>query len=145
MPQGGRPSGARLGRYRMGWLEEPMRVEELDSDDDEDGVLLDPFLDVQRFGREELRLVRTGNTSRGKRPGDYEYNDDVSEYSNDDGTEDLGGDPDSRGAYLPQLTSRDKEDLRVEKALDRIRRAQMLGRKRVDLSPRELEALERRR
>lgn len=40
---------------------------------------------------------------------------------------------------------KDKEDWLVEKALERIRRAQMLGQKNVRLSKRELEALERKR
>jgi len=91
-------------------------------------------------------LIRTGNTSHRRRRGSYEYDDDVGGYSNDDdGTEDFGGDTDSLKAYAMKLASRDKEDLRVDKALKRIRRAQIMGRKRVDLSPQELEALERRR
>ena len=44
-----------------------------------------------------------------------------------------------------QLALRDKEDLLVEKALERIRRAQKLGKKNVKLSQRELDALERKR
>ena len=123
-----------------------MRVEELDTDDEDDGddqgLLLDPFLEVQRFGREESRLIRMGNTSHGRRRGSYEYDDDVSGYSNDDDvTEGLGGDTDSLTAYAMKLASREKEDLQVDKALERIRRAQFLGKKRVYLSPQELEAL----
>lgn len=134
-------------------MEESMRVEELDSDDDEEaddddddrGVLLDALLDAQRFGREELRLIRAGNSSRG-RPGSYEFDDDVNGYSNDEnGSEFFEGDTDGTRAYSMKYAPRDKEDLRIEKALERIRRAQILGKKRVNLSSQELEALERRR
>ena len=44
-----------------------------------------------------------------------------------------------------QLAFRDKEDMLVQKALERIRRAQMLGEKNVKLSQLELDALERKR
>ncbi len=44
-----------------------------------------------------------------------------------------------------QLALRDKEEMLVEKALERIRRAQMLGKKNVKLTQPELDALERKR
>ena len=44
-----------------------------------------------------------------------------------------------------QLALRDKEELLVEKALERIRRAQMLGKTNVKLTQPELDALERKR
>ena len=44
-----------------------------------------------------------------------------------------------------QLALRDKEDLLVEKALERIRRAQMLGKTNVKLTQPEIDALERKR
>lgn len=52
---------------------------------------------------------------------------------------------DSTVSYAVQLAMRDKEDQLVDTALERIRRAQMLGKKNVKLSKRELDALERRR
>lgn len=45
---------------------------------------------------------------------------------------------------MTQLALRDKEDSLVQKALERIRRAQMLGKSNVKLSQRELDALERK-
>ena len=44
-----------------------------------------------------------------------------------------------------QLALRDKEETLVQKALERIRRAQMLGKKNVKLTQPELDALERKR
>lgn len=44
-----------------------------------------------------------------------------------------------------QIALRDKEELLVQKALERIHRAQMLGRKNVKLTQPELDALERKR
>ncbi|EEP82978.1 conserved hypothetical protein [Uncinocarpus reesii 1704] len=52
---------------------------------------------------------------------------------------------DSTVAYAIQLALKDKEDRLVDRALERIRRAQILGKSKVKLSQRELEALERRR
>lgn len=73
---------------------------------------------------------------------DYGYDtyDDESE-----GEEyDLDDDADSTVAYAMQLAMQDKEELLVEKALAKIRRAHVLGKKNVRLSQEELEALERK-
>ncbi|KAL1972399.1 hypothetical protein VTN31DRAFT_6813 [Thermomyces dupontii] len=57
---------------------------------------------------------------------------------------DLDDDADSTVAYALQLAMQDKEELLVEKALAKIRRAHVLGKKNVRLSQEEIEALERK-
>ncbi|KAJ5172312.1 hypothetical protein N7492_004905 [Penicillium capsulatum] len=129
-----------MGRHTRGrgqW-DEVDRIEEVESDEED------------AYGRE---LVRT---SRYMRPLEYgargprrrsEYEDltDENESVVDGGDYDLYEHGDSTVAYAVQLAMRDKEDQLVDKALDRIRRAQMLGKKNVRLSRRELDALERKR
>ncbi|KAL8731360.1 MAG: hypothetical protein Q9166_003452 [cf. Caloplaca sp. 2 TL-2023] len=51
----------------------------------------------------------------------------------------------SRSTGTMQLALRNKEDLLLQQALDRIQRAQMLGKRNVKLSQPEIEALERKR
>jgi hypothetical protein len=58
---------------------------------------------------------------------------------------DLYDDSDSTVAYAVELAMKDDEERLVDKALERIRRAQILGQPNVRLSPRELDALERKR
>ncbi|KAJ5736702.1 uncharacterized protein N7483_001827 [Penicillium malachiteum] len=144
MPRWGRPPGARMGRHNGGraiW-EEDTRVEELISDND----------DV--FGRELVRGAGRytrqqdyGAQSRGpRRRQEYEYEDwDDGESVVDGGDYDLNDYGDSTVAYAVQLAMRDKEDQLVDQALERIRRAQTMGKKNVRLSKRELAALERKR
>ncbi|KAJ5774608.1 hypothetical protein N7457_009504 [Penicillium paradoxum] len=138
MPPWGRPLGARTGRNNWGraaWDE--TRVEEVDGEND-------------GYGRE---LVRNGRYKRGmeyggrgarRRPVDYDDLTDDSE-SGEGGNYDLYDYGDSTVAYAVQLALRDKEDQLVDNALERIRRAQVLGKNNVRLSQRELEALERKR
>lgn len=134
MPSWGRPPGARLGRDNRGRAWDETRVEEVDSDE---GV----------YGRE---LVRSGRHSRqeygrvARRRAEYEDLTDDNE-SVEGGDFDLYDHEDSTVAYAVQLAMRDKEDQLVDHALERIRRAQMLGQKNVRLSKRELDALERKR
>lgn len=142
MPRWGRPPGVWQGnqaRRRTGQWEDfnGVRVEEIDSevDDGYNGVKFDGSRRNGRIGSKasarELRLRSNG----------YEYESELS-----DGAEfDLDDDADSTVAYAVQLAMRDKEEMLVEKALERIRRAQMLGKKNVRLSQEELDALERRR
>ncbi|KAK2768846.1 hypothetical protein FQN54_000706 [Arachnomyces sp. PD_36] len=153
MPPWGRPPGARLGRQQGGrrrrW-EESARVEELDSeldvdedddDDDDEGVLLDPSYEKRRLvGEKELRRLGMDMVPRNGRREGYEYEEE-SDYEEEDYLEGQ----DRTLAYAMQLAMRDKEDTLVEKALERIRRAQMLGKTNVKLSKRELEALEKKR
>jgi hypothetical protein len=144
MPRWGRPPGARMGRHNRGgraqW-EDSRRVEEIESEEDEDNA----------YGRELVRKARAGYMrqleygSRGpRRRSDYDEMTDETE-SVEGGEFDLYDHEDSTVAYAVQLAMRDKEDQLVDKALERIRRAQMLGKKNVRLSQRELDALERKR
>lgn len=102
------------------------------------------------YGRE---LVRNGRYMRQleygtrgpRRRSEYEDLTDENESVADGGDYDLYDHEDSTVAYAVQLAMRDKEDQLVDKALGRIRRAQMLGKKNVRLSQRELDALERKR
>jgi hypothetical protein len=134
MPSWGRPPGARTGRHSRGRAWEEARVEEVDSEEDAYGR------EMVRSGRYMRQLEYGG---RPRRRSDYdELTDDESV---DGGDFDLYDHEDSTVAYAVQLAMRDKEDQLVDKALERIRRAQMLGQKNVRLSKRELDALERKR
>lgn len=114
------------------------RVEEIESEEDEYGRQL------ARNGRAaHMRQLDYGGRGPRRRT-DYEDLTDETE-SVDGGDYDLYDHQDSTVAYAVQLAMRDKEDQLVEKALERIRRAQMLGKKNVRLSQRELDALERKR
>lgn len=143
MPRWGRPPGARPGRHNRGrgWWDEGARVEEIYSEEEED-----------EYGRQLIRNGRGGYMrqleygGRGprRRPMDFE---DLTEETESvvGGDYDLYDHEDSTVAYAVQLAMRDKEDQLVETALERIRRAQMLGKKNVRLSQPELDALERKR
>ena len=63
--------------------------------------------------------------------------------SSESSGDDYGSDREAGGTM--QIALRDKEELLVQKALERIRRAQMLGRTNVKLTQPELDALERKR
>ena len=103
------------------------RFEELDSDSgDGNGVGLG-----LAFAGDELHFTG-GDLGR-----DYGYSD-YSEGS-DSG---VGGD--TRSGNLLQLALREKEDVLVERAMARIRRAQLLGKTNVKLTPPERRALERK-
>ncbi|CAG8898365.1 unnamed protein product [Penicillium egyptiacum] len=137
MPSWGRPPGARMGRNNRGraaW--EETRLEEVDSEEDAYGR------ELVRTGR--YRQLEYGGRGPRRRPVDYEDLTDESE-SVDGGEFDLYDHEDSTVAYAVQLAMRDKEDQLVDTALERIRRAQVLGKKNVRLSKRELDALERKR
>lgn len=137
MPSWGRPPGARTGRNNRGraaW--EETRLEEVDSEEDAYGR------ELVRSGR--YRQLEYGGRGPRRRPVDYEDLSDESE-SVDGGDFDLYDHEDSTVAYAIQLAMRDKEDQLVDTALERIRRAQVLGKKNVRLSKRELDALERKR
>ncbi|KAL1987641.1 hypothetical protein VTN96DRAFT_2882 [Rasamsonia emersonii] len=147
MPRWGRPPGARLGgqvRRRVTQWEDVdgVRFEEIDSGEDDDDLQ-----EGVRLGSSSLNLRRHANMDKASaramrlRANGYDYDSDVS-----DGEDyDLDDDADSTVAYAVQLAMRDKEEWLVERALERIRRAQMLGKKNVRLSQRELDALERKR
>ncbi|KAJ5162878.1 uncharacterized protein N7500_004708 [Penicillium coprophilum] len=135
MPSWGRPPGARTGRNTRGRAWEETRLEEVESEEDV-------------YGRE---LVRSGRCKqeyggRGSRRRPVAFEDLTDEADTFDGGEfDLYDHEDTTVAYAIQLAMRDKEDQLVDTALERIRRAQLLGRKNVRLSKQELDALERKR
>lgn len=138
MPRWGRPPGARAGRHTRGrgqW-DEMARVEEVESEDE--------YGRQVRKGRAaHMRQLEYGGRGA-RRRSDYEDMTDETA-SVDGGDYDLYDHGDSTVAYAVQLAMRDKEDQLVDNALERIRRAQMLGQKNVRLSQRELDALERKR
>jgi PRA1 family protein 1 len=141
MPRWGRPPGVWQGsnqarRRATQWEDfDGVRFEEIDSEDDGyNGSLGRMRRNGNNGGRASPREVRL-------RSNGFDYESEVS-----DGVDyDLDDDADSTVAYAMQLAMRDKEEMLVEKALERIRRAQMLGKKNVRLSQEELDALERRR
>ena len=118
------------GSRKQTKYKEDMRFQELDSDEDDgQGVGLEgPFVSD--------KLHFTGG-DLGRRQHRYE-DPDSSEISDDDI-------PDDNDNGSMQLALRDKEEMLVQKALERIRRAQMLGEKNVKLTQPELDALERKR
>ncbi|KAJ5085664.1 hypothetical protein N7532_010435 [Penicillium argentinense] len=142
MPRWGRPPGARMGRHnrgRGGW-DDVARVEEIDSEEEGDEY----ERQLMRSGRGYMRQLEYEGRGPRRRPMDYgDLTDETG--SVDGGDYDLYDHEDSTVAYAVQLAMRDKEDQLVETALERIRRAQMLGKKNVRLSQRELDALERKR
>ena len=140
----GRPPGARLGRGQkhwsaQSWPEYDDRFEELETDDDAmHGVGLDQGYRPKRFVSDELRFtgIDLGGGGAARRRRSYEdySNSDDEEY---DGSTGLV----RRGEH--QVMLREKEDVLVERALERIRRARALGKTDVKLEPLELEALQR--
>ncbi|KAJ5157527.1 uncharacterized protein N7482_008627 [Penicillium canariense] len=141
MPRWGRPPGARMGRHTRGgraqW-EDEMRVQEIASDEDDAyGRAL-----VRKDRGGYVRQLEYGSRDPRRRP---DYDDLTDESESVEGDFDLYDHEDSTVAYAVQLAMRDKEDQLVDTALERIRRAQMLGKKNVRLSQRELHALERKR
>ncbi|KAL8695518.1 MAG: hypothetical protein Q9218_000096 [Villophora microphyllina] len=108
--------------------------EEVDSDDDDgQGVVLDrSYFDDESFTSD----ADAGAYTRSRRKHDYQ--DDLP--SSEDEVP-----IDGRSSNTMQVALRNKEDLLVEQALERIRRAQMLGKQNVKLSKSELRALEQKR
>ncbi|KAL8706451.1 MAG: hypothetical protein Q9201_000506 [Fulgogasparrea decipioides] len=130
-PPWGRSSWSKAGTRRK---PQERYFEELDSDDDDgQGVTLDRsyFGDESSFPGADLPLY-----TRSRRMHDYE--DDSLSSEEAEAVQD-------RSAGTMQLALRNKEDLLVEQALERIRRAQMLGKQNVRLTKPELGALERKR
>ena len=141
-PLGGRPSGARPGRAEREWerqaqkWEEVRRFEELDSDDnDGQGVVLDG-----RFVSDALRFTGADLGPHIRRRRSYYDPNDGSGSSDEDAEQ-----QDESNSRALQLALRDKEEMLVQKALERIRRAQMIGKANVKLTQLELDALERKR
>lgn len=128
----GRSQAAARGAAR---IEE---VETEDSDDGHHGVLLAGHYkngrgDTHEYGGTDLR--RRFDTDRQR--------SDFDEYD-DDGETLMLDEQDELGSEAVQLAFRDKEDELVKRALERIRRARMMGKKNVRLPPPEHEALQRK-
>ncbi|RLL97252.1 hypothetical protein CFD26_106900 [Aspergillus turcosus] len=140
MPQWGRPPGARVGRstgrQAVQWMDtNNVRIQEIDSGAEEEYLL--------RRGR-ALYAAEQRKIGWPRRYEDhYGSADDV--HSVDGIDFDLYDDSDSTVAYAVELAMKDDEERLVDKALERIQRAQTLGQKNVRLSQRELDALERKR
>ncbi|KIW98888.1 uncharacterized protein Z519_00551 [Cladophialophora bantiana CBS 173.52] len=152
MPPGGRPPRGRPGRNndRLWELQQQrswdydVRVEELDTDDDNSppGVELDQGYGQSRFRSDELHFTGIdlgGGVIRRRRSGDsFDNNltpsDDEDDY---DAYSGLIRRPDMQMAY------REKEDMLVQRALERIARARALGKPNVKLSRAEIDALKR--
>ncbi|GIK06835.1 hypothetical protein Aspvir_002487 [Aspergillus viridinutans] len=140
MPRWGRPPGARVGRssgrQAAQWMDtNNERIQEIDSGAEEDYLL--------RRGR-ALYAAEQRRIGWPRRNEDHDRSaDDV--HSVDGIDFDLYDDSDSTVAYAVQLAMKDDEEWLVDKALERIRRAQILGQNNVRLSQRELDALERKR
>ena len=140
MPSWGRPSGARQTKKRKDrgvytrHKEEDLRFEELDNDSgDGEGLNLDSpsISDALHFTGADLGAhMRSRQGTRSRRDSE----------SSDEGDINNSGNPEA----LVQLALRDKEEVLVQKALERIRRAQLLGKTKVELSQPELDALERK-
>jgi PRA1 family protein 1 len=146
MPPWGRPPGGRTGRKsQRGWAGQQswdQRFEEIEDTDDDDGqgVELDLAVSQKRYVSDELRFTGVDlSASRPRRRKGNAYDED-SDYSEDDEEEDDAYD--GQGQHM-QVMLREKEDLLVERALERIRRARMMGKTNVKLSQAEVDALER--
>ena len=108
------------------------RIEEVDTDEEYADEYAGRLMGVNADGR------------RARRRRDFEY-EEYPDTASVDGVDYDLYDGDDTVAYAVQLAMKDKEERLVEKALDRIRRAQMMGQENVRLSRRELDALERKR
>lgn len=121
-----------------------------------DNAVMEEEEDGDEYMRQARQLATVG---RNNRNGGWEWRDPVCDnYNNNyydyyadetgsvDGVEyDLYDDTDSTVAYAIELAMKDKEEWLVDRALERIRRAQVSGQNNVRISKRELEALERKR
>ena len=126
-------------------MDDDVRIEEIDSDEDEGDER-----EYEDQGSLSFYSRRLGGMDMGENRGWERWA--LGDGGHADETEsvdavdyDLYDDGDRTVTYAVQLAMKDKEEWLVEKALERIRRAQMLGKENVRLSKRELEALERKR
>ena len=112
--------------------DEAGRFEEIDSDSgDDQGVGLG-----HAYKSDELHFTGGDMRARRRGPRRSAYDDDSDDFELDD---DFEGEEDER-----QLAIMDKEELLVVRALERIRRAQALGKTNVKLTAAESDALERK-
>ncbi|KAH0847970.1 hypothetical protein AYO21_03663 [Fonsecaea monophora] len=153
MPPGGRPPRGRGGRNKdrlwefqqqqRSW-DYNVRVEELDTDDEisPHGVEPDQGYGPSRFRSDELHFTGIdlgGGVVRRRRSGDS-FGDDLTPSDDEDDYDPYAGLV--RRADM-QMAYREKEDMLVQRALDRIARARALGKPNVKLSRAEIDALKR--
>ncbi|KAL8821582.1 MAG: hypothetical protein Q9223_000426 [Gallowayella weberi] len=130
------PSWERSSWNKAGIRRKPQErvFEEIDSDDDDgQGVTLD-----RSYFSDELDF--TGGDSATNTRNRRKLIQEPDSQSSEEGQA-----LESRSSGTMQLALRNKEDRLVEQALERIQRAQMLGKLNVELSQPEIEALERKR
>lgn len=146
MPPWGRPPGGRTRRARDEWYreqrrrwEEQARFEELDTDEDEGSVeSWDQDVHARQLGSDELYFTGGDLGGRKRPPRQITYKED-------DETDSGETNSDERDQEGVQVALRDKEAQLARTAMERIRRAQALGKPNVRLSKPEYEALERER
>ena len=152
MPPWGRPPGARLGRRdnrgwdRQSWEQYNERFEELDDMDYDyyyGAGLDDRGLAPKRFASDELRFTGIDLTPANSRARMRRLKTAYDEDTDPDYEEPDDGRGPSHSPLGMQLMLRDKEDILVERALERIARARALGKTNVKLSQAEIDALER--
>ena len=140
MPSWGRPSRAGKGkrekrrdRNTRHW-EEDRRFEEIDSDEDDgQGVGLHDSLISDK-----LYFTGADLGPRRRQPHKQDHSQSSESSGNEDNMEDRSG-------GVMQVALRGKEEQLVQKAMERIRRAQLMGRSNVKLTKPEIDALERKR
>ncbi|KAK5195929.1 hypothetical protein LTR47_002784 [Exophiala xenobiotica] len=142
-PRGGRQGkkNDRLWEMQQRQWEYDARVEELDADDDYSQGF---GLDQERFTSDELRFTGIdlgGNGARRRRSGTA-LDDDFTPSEDEDEDEYDYPTGLTRQSDM-QMVYRDKEDMLVRTALERIARARALGKPNVKLTRAEIDALER--
>lgn len=131
--------GRQIRRRAAPWLDDDARIQEIDSEDEYN-------LRNGRAGYTRQLVGRDLDGASGLRRRMVGYDEYGDEPESMDGTDyDLYDDADSTVAYAVHLAMKDKEDWLVDKALERIRRAQVMGQQNVRLSKSEVDALERKR
>ncbi|RVX72358.1 hypothetical protein B0A52_04563 [Exophiala mesophila] len=150
VPPWGRPPGGRPGtRPDREWdfSRSPYydRVEELDTDDDSSqGVGLEQNYSETRFVSDELHfdgIDLGGRQVRRRRSGAAFIHDFTPPSDDDENNHDVRTGLALRNPV--QVAYKEKEDLLVERALERIARARALGKPNVNLTRAEIDALER--
>lgn len=118
------------------------RFEEMGSSDnsDEQGHSSDPRFRDEHFTSDELRFTGIDPSSLSVHGKSHVYSDD-----SDISDQSLEHSVEFRDGAAMQVALRDKEEQLVRTAMERIHRAQMLGKTNVRLTQPELDALERQR
>ncbi|KAI9800592.1 MAG: hypothetical protein M1833_003250 [Piccolia ochrophora] len=143
-PQWGRPPGASVGKRRRRWeeemrrqWEEAQRFEEIETDDARTEARNGPR--NRSFAGDELHFDGIDlDARRGRRGGRHK---EVIELSS---SSDTSEDSDDVDAGAMQVALRDKEDMLVQTAMARIERARAKGKRSVNLTEPEIQALERK-